>query len=312
MKLHSMTSLSEYLIDTIEITKQDGIYKCPIANWTIGMQANSYFFGHPTWREEYLRRTHRSKAFQSRWQKACGSWDHKIVVDIGCGPGNVYATLGGSPSLLIGVDISQGALEKAQQIGYLPLLADAHHLPLIDSFADLVIVNATLHHCDNMAQVLAEAARLVRPGGLLVTDKDPQVSAWQFRGLGLLGQKIQWPPLYRRTAGRLHTTADEARARLATELHNKQPGEGMMPEIYHQVLEPLGFRVQLYPHNHDLGAEVLEGQQGKAPWRVRICQKLSGINPNFKSSAQSMMCIAERSLIALSSLTNVIPGSLDL
>ncbi len=30
-----------------------------------------------------------------------------LGVDIGCGPGNLYATLGGSPKLLIGVDISR-------------------------------------------------------------------------------------------------------------------------------------------------------------------------------------------------------------
>ncbi len=63
-----------FRMDTIEISKQEnGIYKCPIGNWTIGMQSNSYFFGHPTWREEYFQRTHRSEAFNSRWQKACGS-----------------------------------------------------------------------------------------------------------------------------------------------------------------------------------------------------------------------------------------------
>jgi SAM-dependent methyltransferase len=295
LKLHTITSLLPYLMETAEIIEQEnGIYSCPIAHFTVGMQANSYLFGHPIWGEEYFKRTHRSETFRLRWQKACGSWDQKIVVDIGCGPGNVYATVGGSPSLLIGIDIAQGALEKAQQVGYLPLLADAHHLPLIDSFADLVIANATIHHCDDMAQVLAEAARLVRPGGLLVTDKDPQASAWKLRGLGLVGQKIQWHPVYRRMTGRLHTTADEARARLATELHNNQPGEGITPELYHQVLEPLGFEVKLFPHNHHTGAEVLEGDHGRSPWRVRLCQRLSGIDPNTKEAAQSIMCVATR------------------
>jgi SAM-dependent methyltransferase len=62
--------------------------------------------------------------------------------------------------------------------------------PFVDAFADLVVLNATLHHCDDMAKVLAEAARLVRPGGMLVTDNDPQVTAWNWKGLGLLLRKI--------------------------------------------------------------------------------------------------------------------------
>ena len=41
---------------------------------------------------------------------------------------NLYATIGGTPQILIGV-ISQGALDRAMQLGYTPLLADAHDLP---------------------------------------------------------------------------------------------------------------------------------------------------------------------------------------
>lgn len=46
------------------------------------------------------------------------SWDNKIVVDIDCGPGKLYASIKGSQRVLIGVDVSRGALEMAQKIGY--------------------------------------------------------------------------------------------------------------------------------------------------------------------------------------------------
>jgi len=261
---------------------------------TYGIIANSYFFGHPEWGRSYFKESHRDETFKERWERATGIWDNKIVVDIGCGPGNVFATLGGNPRLLIGVDVSSGALEIAQEVGYAPLLADAHHLPLIDGLADLVIANATLHHCDRMAEVLAEAARLVRPGGLLVTDLDPQASAWQLKGLGLWLRQLKWQPLYRLVTGRLHTTS-QARARLATEIHNTHPGDGVTPEMYHEVLEPLGFTVQLFPHNQFTGAGVLDGERGRAPARVRLCQRLSGINPDSVEAAQSVMCVARRS-----------------
>ena len=167
-------------------TCTDGIVQYPIANPTAVLEANRYYFSHPVWAQEYFDACHRDETFKERWAAALGSWDGKVVVDIGCGPGNLYATLGGNPSLLIGVDISAAALQMAKQLGYTPLLADAHDLPLRSGFADVVVLNATLHHCDDMARVLAEAARLVKPNGLLVTDCDPQKSAWHFRGFGLV------------------------------------------------------------------------------------------------------------------------------
>jgi ubiquinone/menaquinone biosynthesis C-methylase UbiE len=73
----------------------------------------------------------------------------------------------------------------AEKIGYTPLLADAQNLPFISGFADIVAVNATLHHCDDMSKALVESARLVRTGGFLVIDHDPQLTAWDYKGLAM-------------------------------------------------------------------------------------------------------------------------------
>ena len=35
-------------------------------------------------------------------------------------------------------------------MGYEPLLADAHDLPLSSAVWDIVILNATIHHCEHM------------------------------------------------------------------------------------------------------------------------------------------------------------------
>ncbi|MFH7029776.1 MAG: class I SAM-dependent methyltransferase [Heteroscytonema crispum UTEX LB 1556] len=287
--------LEQYLAEDVCVDWQTGdIPACPIPMFTKGMQANSYFFGHPQWAKEYFETSHRSETFKARWRKATGSWDDKIVVDVGCGPGNVYASVGGSPRLLIGVDISRETLQMARQVGYTPILADAHHLPFIDGFADIVAVNATVHHCDDMGRVLAEAARIVRPGGLLVTDKDPQRSAWNFKGLGLFLRNIRFP-FYKILGSKYYIQPDERYARWKTEIHNQQPGDGITLKLYYQVLEPQGFTVKVYPHNHNLGVEVLEGKHGQSPWRLRLAQRLSGINPDSPSAAQSVMCIARRS-----------------
>jgi ubiquinone/menaquinone biosynthesis C-methylase UbiE len=47
---------------------------------------------------------------------AAGVWDGKVIVDIGCGPGNLFANLGGSPTTLIGVDVAKGSLEFAKEL----------------------------------------------------------------------------------------------------------------------------------------------------------------------------------------------------
>jgi ubiquinone/menaquinone biosynthesis C-methylase UbiE len=290
----SISILAPYLAPAAEVfLNSEGLPACEIPNWSSSMAANSYFFGHPIWGREYFETSHRHDKFRDRWQAATGSWDDKVVVDLGCGPGNLYATIGGSPKITIGVDISPGALKIAQEVGYTPLLADAQHLPLADSCADLVVANATLHHCDDMAKVLAEAARLVKPGGLLVTDKDAQSTALNLRGLGLFLREIRFF-FYWIIRSKYYLSVEYRNARQATETHNQKPGDGITPDVYYQTLEPLGFEVQLFPHNHDLGVEVLAGKIGCMSWKRRLAQRLSGINPDTPAAAQSIMCIAKR------------------
>jgi ubiquinone/menaquinone biosynthesis C-methylase UbiE len=194
----SLSVLKPYLRPgTAIIIDENDVSACKIPCYSSSMQANSYFFGHPEWGQEYFEKSHRHDKFRARWQAATGSWDGKVVVDIGCGPGNLYATVGGAPKVLIGVDISPGALKMAEKIGYTCLLADAHNLPFIDGFADLVVANAVIHHCDDMSRVLSEAARLVKPGGLLVTDKDSQATALALKGLGLFLRNIRFNLYYK-------------------------------------------------------------------------------------------------------------------
>jgi SAM-dependent methyltransferase len=285
--------LEQYIAENAYVIWQTGhIPTSFIANFTAAMEANRYYYDNPQWAKGYFEACHRDEAFKGCWRGAMGSWNNKIVVDIGCGPGNLYASLGGSPKLLIGVDLSRTCLEMARTIGYIPILADAHNLPFIDGFADIVALNATLHHCDNMSQVLAEAARLVRPGGLLITDHDPQLTAWNWKGLAMLLYKIR-VPIYRLMSGGKFMSQKEHHAMIASETHHK-PGAGVTPELYYQTLETLGFTVKVYPHNHTLGAEVLQGIYGQSEIKYRVSQWLSGINPNSPEAALSLMCVARR------------------
>ncbi|MEM8718405.1 MAG: class I SAM-dependent methyltransferase [Cyanobacteria bacterium P01_G01_bin.39] len=261
---------------------------------TPAITANQFYFNYIQWVKTYFDSCHRDPAFRERWLAVTGSWDNKIVVDIGCGPGNLYATLQGNPQLLIGIDVAEGSLKMAEKIGYTPFLADAHDLPLRSEFADIVTLNAALHHCEDMNRVLTEAARLVRPGGMLVIDHDPQLSAWDYRGIGLWLYKIRLSIIYRWFLKSLDIPKTERLTALATEIHHK-PGAGVTKELFWQTLKPLGFQVEIYPHNNAIGAAALQGKYGNPPhWRYRVGQLLSGINPYSESSALSLMCVATR------------------
>lgn len=287
-----LSQLTPFLRPGSHATEQEHYVEVPILSTCEGLRANAYYFDHPEWAEEYLTYCHRSESFRSRWQAALGDWTGKIVVDIGCGPGNIFATLQGKPKLLIGVDVAPKSLELAKQAGYTPLLADATALPFISGFADIVTLNAALHHCEDMEAMLTEAARLVKPGGLLVTDHDPQLSAWDYKGVA----KLLWNGrliLYKLTGHGFHKTDSQQHWGLACEIHHK-PGHGVTKELFQDTLQPLGFKVAVYPHNHELGAEVLHGQKGKAETKYRLGNILSGRNPNTNASALSLMCIAHR------------------
>ena len=289
-----LAQIKPFLESSTEIKEKDNYLEIPIRNQTKGLKANAYYFNQPEWPEEYLTYCHRSEAFINRWKRAIGDWDGKIVVDIGCGPGNIYASLQGKPKLLIGVDVAPKSLEFAKVLGYLPVLADATKLPFKSGFADIVTLNAALHHCEDMEAVLKEAGRLVKPGGLLITDHDPQLSAWNYKGLAKLlwNTRLVW---YKIIGHGFHKTNSQQYWGLACELHHK-PGHGVTKQLFKKILEPLGFKVNVFPHNHQLGAEVLEGQRGKAKLKYRIGNILSGRNPNSDISALTLMCVARKHL----------------
>ncbi len=290
---HRGSVLEDYLSCGPVEYSVDGVAVAPNLLYTQSMLANAYFFGHPVWAENYFQTRISDKFWESRWKQVIPCWDNQIIVDIGCGSGNIYAVMGGTPALVIGVDVSPGALRMAKQVGYTPLLANAQDLPLISGFADVVTANATLHHCDDMVTVLQEAARIVKPGGLIITDFDPQSPAWDFKGLGLWANRVRRHlPLHRIGSLSVDRSATEISLRRETEIHNSKPGDGITAQVYKQILEPLGFEVSIYPHNHNVGEEVFSGHLGSKPWSTWLAQKLSGIQTTSKDSAQSLMCVA--------------------
>jgi ubiquinone/menaquinone biosynthesis C-methylase UbiE len=284
--------LKSILLPGALLRREEHYFETALPSRSAGLSANAFYFGNQAWAQEYLDFCHRDVHFKSRWLAAGGEWTDKVVIDLGCGPGNIYATLGGKPKLLIGVDVAAGSLELASSMGYTAVLADAAHTPFRSGIADIVAINASLHHCDDMDAVLREGARLVKPGGLLITDHDPQLSAWDYKGLA----KLMWDArlwVYRMTRHGFHKSGSQQSWGLKTEVHHR-PGDGVTKDFFRTALEPLGFHVSVHAHNHQIGAEAFTGDVGPAQWKYRVGNVLSGRDPKASTSALSLMCIARR------------------
>jgi 2-polyprenyl-6-hydroxyphenyl methylase/3-demethylubiquinone-9 3-methyltransferase len=93
-----------------------------------------------------------------------------LLVDIACGAGLLAPHLAGKGYRHIGVDRTATALACAALHGVTPLQGDALQIPLADGCADLVCAGEILEHVADLEGAVAEACRVLRPGGRLVID----------------------------------------------------------------------------------------------------------------------------------------------
>jgi 2-polyprenyl-6-hydroxyphenyl methylase/3-demethylubiquinone-9 3-methyltransferase len=93
-----------------------------------------------------------------------------VLVDLGCGAGLLAPHLEGKGYTHIGVDLSGEALKQAADHGVHAIQADVTAVPLADGCADVVVAGEILEHVPDLPRAVAEACRLLRPGGLLVID----------------------------------------------------------------------------------------------------------------------------------------------
>jgi len=101
----------------------------------------------------------------------------ETVVDLGCGAGFdtiLAAQMVGPEGQVIGIDMTPAMLTKARRNAELLGLDNVdlregylEELPVADAAADVVISNGVINLCPDKATVLAEAFRVLEPGGRL-------------------------------------------------------------------------------------------------------------------------------------------------
>ena len=101
--------------------------------------------------------------------------DPRDLLDIGTGTGRMLEVLAPRVERALGIDqsremlaIARVNLEQARLDNASVRLGDMYQLALPDASFDAVVIHQVLHYADRPAAAITEAARVLRPGGILV------------------------------------------------------------------------------------------------------------------------------------------------
>ena len=144
-------------------------------------RAQAYFTRNASEWDE-LRRLHVSDAaVESALLKLIGTTPVDALLDLGTGTGRILQLLSGIYRRAVGIDasrdmlsVARSNLDKAGIVKASVRQGDILNLPLEGQDFDLITVHQVLHFLDQPELAIAEAARVLRPGGrLLIVDLAP-------------------------------------------------------------------------------------------------------------------------------------------
>lgn len=168
-----------------------------------------------------------------------------VALDAACGTGRYAEFLAGRGHRVIGVDGSPDMLARART--RVPqgefLVGDLHRLPVADAEVDLVVCALALTHLPALGPVMAEFARVLRPGGhLVISDMHPERVA-----LGSVPSVRGADGRPGRLPGYRHLIGDYLRAALPVGLHVRRceeppvpAGEPSRPAVQEDTFGPVG------------------------------------------------------------------------
>jgi SAM-dependent methyltransferase len=137
------------------------------------------------------------------------------ILDVGCafGYGSVAVAAAGPPDrVAVGVECDPGHLKRGRELyPWLTILeGDATSLPVPDGCADAVLLLDILEHLDEPKRAVAEAHRVLRPGGVVIVSVPHHGPQHRLDSLNLYQalrrHRPSWPPLEPATdsAGGVH------------------------------------------------------------------------------------------------------------
>lgn len=114
-----------------------------------------------------------------------------VLVDMACGGGLMAPYAVGYRH--VGVDLSMRSLGVAAAHGVFAARADVTALPLRDECADVVVAGEIFEHVADVAGTVAEAVRVLRPGGTVICDTIND-TRWARFSLVTVGERLRGGP----------------------------------------------------------------------------------------------------------------------
>jgi SAM-dependent methyltransferase len=98
-----------------------------------------------------------------------------ILIDVGCGAGNLWDYLGSRFDRYIGADVVRyDGLPETVEFHQIDL--DTGRIPLLGAAGDVVVAVETIEHLENPRAFVRELTRLARPGGWVIVTTPNQLS----------------------------------------------------------------------------------------------------------------------------------------
>ncbi|GEM_PF-767486 len=137
---------------------------------------------HGPYRHHYRKRVAYLRGLVARLRgegAALARW-----ADIGCGDGTDFAWMREAASSVAGVDYNPlrllRASGRAEALGltFRPYVADIRRMPFAEDWFDVMYMNHVLEHIREDDRVLAEAYRVLAPGGVVILGVPNEDAAW--------------------------------------------------------------------------------------------------------------------------------------
>lgn len=228
--------------------------------------ADSYATTEPHFRPENQSKV---RGILTELRARCGGGR---LVDLGCGTGFILQLAKDLFTELHGVDVTQAMLDKVDRSSGNIFLHNApvEQLPLPDAAFDLVTSYSFIHHVRDYRAVLREAHRVLRPGGLVYIDLEPNRLFWE--RLSALPPDASHSPLLRQA--RIGVTETDIKVQeqygIPKELFNlAEYGKAILGGVdraeLHEASRALGFSACESQYEWYLGqGEVMHGQSFEA------------------------------------------------
>lgn len=141
---------------------------------------DSHLYDRHYFSEHYLHNPLREAMYQQEYERIVARWPRGggYVLDVGCGVGKFLAKFPDANWITYGVEPSSYAAQQAIDRG-----VNVH--PFLKCIEDcsmhVVVFRGTLQHINTPMEALAEAVRILKPGGLLVILATPDTESMVYQ-----------------------------------------------------------------------------------------------------------------------------------